>query len=134
MTASSAVTINRTVEEVQAILDQADPPVFEEGAVVAVTAAPGDQGAELRVRMESSPPGGAVGAKVASLVGAVTGSDPQRDLDDALRRLKQIIETGEVVVSDASPEGTDASRQRHQPAAEPAEPSKNAATPQTQEV
>jgi hypothetical protein len=53
---------------------------------------------------------------------AVIGTDPQRRLDDALRRLKQTVETGEVVRSDGSPGGTDAKQQRMQEPAQPADP------------
>ena len=48
----------------------------------------------------------------------MVGTDPQRRLDDALRRFKQILETGEVVRSDGSPEGTDATAAT-QPAGRP---------------
>ena len=40
----------------------------------------------------------------------MVGADPQRQLDDALRRFKQ-IETGEIIRSEASPDGTDAKQQ-----------------------
>jgi hypothetical protein len=53
-------------------------------------------------------------------VAAVLGVDPQRQLDDALRRFKQLVETGEVVLSDGSPHGTDAADQRRQQPAQPA--------------
>ena len=49
----------------------------------------------------------------------MVGTDSRRRLEDALRRVKQILETGEVLRSDASPEGTDARRQRAQQAAQP---------------
>ena len=48
-----------------------------------------------------------------------SGPIPQRQLDDALRRFKQLVETGEVIRSEASPDGTDAKQQRSQRPAEP---------------
>jgi hypothetical protein len=55
-------------------------------------------------------------------VAAAVGTDPQRQLDDALRRFKQVLETGEVIRSEGSPEGTDAKQQRKQRPAEPVAP------------
>jgi hypothetical protein len=52
------------------------------------------------------------------------GVDAQRKLDDALRRFKQLLETGEVARSDASPDGTDAPSQRNQRPAAPADADK----------
>ncbi len=115
MSASSAVTINRPVAEVKAILDGADPPVFDDEVQVSFADAPGGQGTELRVVEAGTGPGGAVGQKLA----AVVGTDRQRQLDDSLRRLKQILETGEVLVSEGSPDGTDAKAQRSQRPAQP---------------
>jgi uncharacterized membrane protein len=117
MGASSAITINRSEEEITSRLREAEPPLTDEAAKISYGPAPGDRGTEVRVRLDKSAPGGAVGQKVA----AVIGSDPQRQLDDALRRFKQLLETGEVVRSDASPAGTDARQQRNQRPAEPVE-------------
>ena len=63
--------------------------------------APGDQGTELHVDMRYSPPAGAVGATIAKLF----GEEPRVQLKDDLRRFKKIVETGEIVRSDGSPEG-----------------------------
>ena len=72
----------------------------------------------MRVVLDESASGGGLGNKVA----AVLGKDPQRRLDDAVRRFKQLVETGEVIRSDGSPEGTDANRQRRRRPAEPLTP------------
>jgi hypothetical protein len=56
---------------------------------------------------------------VGKIVGAVTGTDPERELSDAMRRFKQLLETGEVIRSEGSPEGVNAPRTRKQRAAEP---------------
>jgi uncharacterized membrane protein len=63
---------------------------------------PGGRGTIVRVELEYRPPGGIAGAAFA----AVFNASPQQQLDDDLRRLKQVLETGEVVRSDGSPDGT----------------------------
>lgn len=60
--------------------------------------APGGRGTLVRVNLRYSPPAGAAGAMIASLL----GREPGQELQDSLRRFKQVIETGEVVHSDAS--------------------------------
>jgi uncharacterized membrane protein len=82
--------------------------------------APGGHGTEIRVDMRYAAPGGVVGTTVAKLM----GEEPQQQVEDDLRRFKQVIEAGEVVRSDASPEGALARRQAHQ---RPARPPKAAA-------
>ena len=72
--------------------------------------APGDQGTEVHVDMRYSPPAGAVGATIAKLF----GEEPGIQLKDDLRRFKQIVETGEIVRSDGSPEGQRGIRQLKQ--------------------
>ena len=59
--------------------------------------APGDRGTEVHVRLEYAPPGGPVGAAIARLL----GEEPKNQIKGDLRRLKQVIETGEVIVSEA---------------------------------
>jgi len=60
--------------------------------------APGGRGTLVRVDLCYSPPGGRLGSSLAKLLGA----EPGQQLDGALRALKQILETGEIVKSDAS--------------------------------
>jgi uncharacterized membrane protein len=115
MAASSAVTINRSEQEITSQLSQADPLLSADNVRLSYGPAPGDRGTEVRAVLEKSVPGGALGQKVA----AVVGTDPQRQLDDALRRFKQVVETGEVLRSEGSPYGTDAKQQRSQRPAEP---------------
>lgn len=114
-TASAVVTVRRTEPEIVEQLRWAEPPLHDEGTTISYRPAPGDRGTEIRVTVRTSTPGGRLGEKVA----AVVGSDPQRRLDDALRRFKQLLETGEVLRSDADPQGIDARQQRHQHAAAP---------------
>lgn len=115
MRAFAAVTISRSESDITSRWSEAEPPLTDEGVQVSYASAPGGRGTEVRVVLETTQPGGALGQKVA----AVMGNDPQRQLDDALRRFKQLIETGEVIRSDGSPGGTDARQQRSQ---EPAAP------------
>jgi uncharacterized membrane protein len=68
-----------------------DADVPNEGEVT-FRPAPGGRGTEVRVRMAYSPPAGAVGAAFAKLL----GSDPGKRMMSDLRRLKQILETGEI--------------------------------------
>ena len=60
--------------------------------------APGGRGTELVVNMHYDPPAGPLGAVVARLF----GEEPGQQVDGDLRRFKQVMETGEVVRSDAS--------------------------------
>ncbi len=61
-------------------------------------AAPGGRGTVLRVEMLYSPPGGAV----VSLAARLFGEEPQTQMREDLRRLKQVLETGEVTVAEGS--------------------------------
>jgi uncharacterized membrane protein len=65
---------------------------------VAFIVAPGGRGTEVHAELEYSPPGGPVVAKVARFLRDVPGLKLENDL----YLLKQILETGEVVHSDAS--------------------------------
>lgn len=60
--------------------------------------APGNRGTIVRVEIEYNPPGGVIGAAVAKLFGEEPGQQAQEDL----RCLKQVMETGEVVLSDGT--------------------------------
>lgn len=60
--------------------------------------APHGQGTEVHVQIHYNPPGGVIGAAVAKLFGEA----PDQQMQDDLRRFKQVLETGEVVQSDAS--------------------------------
>jgi uncharacterized membrane protein len=96
-----------------------------EGSDIATTGrvrfqpAPGDRGTEVHVAIEYRPPAGRLGSAVAKLF----GESPDQQIRDDLRRFKQVLETGEVLRSDGSPEGTKASRQLRQRPAQPLSPS-----------
>jgi uncharacterized membrane protein len=65
---------------------------------VSFVAEPHGVGTEVHVELAFEPPGGALGASLARLFDEL----PEQWLRNDLRRLKQILETGEVVRSDAS--------------------------------
>jgi hypothetical protein len=100
-----AVTIAATREEIQRYLKEFD---IEERGEVTFAQAPGDRGTEVHVDVK----------KKSALLKAV-GEDPEQKVRDDLRRLKQLIEVGEVTRSDGAPEGVDAKRQINQRAAQP---------------
>jgi uncharacterized membrane protein len=60
--------------------------------------APDGRGTEIHLEMQYAPPAGALGATIAKLL----GRDPAQQAKGDLRRLKQVLETGEVVHSDSS--------------------------------
>lgn len=63
--------------------------------------APGDRGTEVHVELQYNPPAGVVGAYVAKLF----GKDPEREINADLRRLKQFLETGEIITTEGQPKG-----------------------------
>src|SRR5690606_22879376 len=60
--------------------------------------APAGRGTEVHVELSYRPPGGSVGRAIAMLF----GEEPSQQIMGDLRRLKQVMETGEVLHSDAS--------------------------------
>jgi uncharacterized membrane protein len=60
--------------------------------------AAGNRGTIVRVEINYNPPGGVLGAAVAKLF----GDDPGQQAQEALRCLKQLMEAGEVIVSDGT--------------------------------
>jgi uncharacterized membrane protein len=62
---------------------------------------PGGRGTIVRVDLLYQPPAGRVGKLVATLF----NESPEQQIYDDLHRFKQVIETGEVVRSDGSPDG-----------------------------
>jgi len=115
-----AVTINTSrdvVETAWATAADLREKVEGAGATVAIDDAPGDRGVELAVELVEDPPLGDVGAAFQKL----TGKDLATHLADDLRRLKQRIETGEVIRSDATPDGHSLANHLRQRAAQPRE-------------
>jgi uncharacterized membrane protein len=89
----------------------------ENSGTVRFVKAPGDRGTEIHLELHYHIPGGPLGAAVAKLF----GEEPSQQANDDLRRFKQVMETGEVVRSDGSPEGTKAVRLARQRPAHPLE-------------
>jgi uncharacterized membrane protein len=61
--------------------------------------AAGNRGTIVRIRLQYDPPGGKAGALAAWML----GHSPSTNLREGLRRFKQLMETGEIVVSDPRP-------------------------------
>ena len=74
--------------------------VPNQGAVT-FAPAPDNRGTEVRVDMAYEIPGGPVGELIAKLL----GEDPKRQVYDDLRALKQVLEAGEILLSDSSIHG-----------------------------
>ena len=74
-----------------------DAQVRNEGTV-RFRPAPAGRGTEVTVNVRYDPPGGAVGAALSKLF----LEEPNKQIPDDLRRLKQVLEIGEVMLSDAT--------------------------------
>jgi uncharacterized membrane protein len=61
----------------------------------------GNRGTVIRVELEYRPPAGSLGATISKFLGA----DPKQQLHDNLHRLKQLMETGEVITTEGQPAG-----------------------------
>jgi uncharacterized membrane protein len=74
-----------------------DSAVRHEGTVRFVSA-PGDRGTEVHVDFTYQPPAGPLGVAIAKLL----GEEPEQQVSEDLRRLKQVMETGAIVRSEAT--------------------------------
>ena len=72
--------------------------VVPNSGVVRFDVAPGGRGTELRVELRYEPPGG----KAAAMLARLFGREPAQEIDDDLRRVKQLLEAGEIAVADRS--------------------------------
>lgn len=72
---------------------------------------PDGRGTEIAVEIRYDPPAGGLGRTVARLA----GRDPVQEAHDDLRRFKQVIEVGEVVLSDATIDGAGMPQRPAQP-------------------
>jgi uncharacterized membrane protein len=66
--------------------------------------ATGGRGTTVRVSLKYDPPGGALGALVARLF----GENPEQQIDEDLRRFKQLMETGETATTEGQTSGRSA--------------------------
>jgi ribosomal protein L30/L7E len=101
-----AITILASEDEIRPRLQEFDIEAF---GTVSFKPAPGDRGTEVHVEM----------TKKSNPLKKVVGSDPEQQVQDRLRKVKQLIEVGEIVVSEAAPDGISAKRQLKQRAAQP---------------
>ena len=101
-----SVTVNRPLRRPQSPPEEVAPegrlpePLAELGDAVEVRLrqAPGDRGTEVAARLRDGAPAGPGG-----VVARAAGTDPRQDLRSALRRAKQLLETGEVLSPDQPP-------------------------------
>ena len=63
--------------------------------------ASGGRGSLVRVEMQYRPPAGTIGATVAKLFGRA----PEQEIEEDLRRFKQVMETGEIITTEGQPAG-----------------------------
>ena len=92
-----AVTVFREPADIDAAALPAPLAEYVDRIEVRVRPAAGGKGTELSARLRDQPSG--------SALDRLSGSDPQADLRSALRRAKQLIEVGEVLVVDPAPHG-----------------------------
>ena len=108
-----AEIVDERPDELIAWRSLAGSDVANEGAVRFVDA-PREQGTEIHVELRYDAPAGTAGDLLAKLF----GEQPEQQVKDDLRRAKQVLETGEVILSEGSPEGLRARRQLRQRAAQ----------------
>ena len=94
-------------------LEGADVP---NSGLVRFTPATGGRGTQVSVEMTYDPPGGKVGVAIAK----VFGEDPELQVQDDLRAFKQVVEIGEVVLSEGTLVGTQIVQRPAQPPADSA--------------
>jgi uncharacterized membrane protein len=87
-----------------------ESPVPHEGRVE-FARAPGGRGTEVRVELTHLPParehstGGSRAIDITAIVAGLTGAEPDQLVRDAVRRVKQVMEAGEVIVADGTSTG-----------------------------
>lgn len=95
-----AEIINDIPNELLAWKSIGDAPIPNAGSLH-FRAAPNGRGTEVRIVVEYEPPAGHLGAWMAKLV----KENPDAQLRDALRRFKQLVETGEVLQTENQTSG-----------------------------
>lgn len=73
----------------------------ENAGTVRFREVPGGRGTEVHVSLRYNPPAGAIGAAFARLFGEA----PEQQIEEDLRRLKQIMEAGEIATTEGQPAG-----------------------------
>jgi uncharacterized membrane protein len=112
---TTGITVNRPPDEVQRAWQELlpRPDVSEYLRSARFRPAPGGRGTEIRVNVADDQPGGALTAALARLRGA----SPQQRVQADLRRAKQLIEAGEITLSDATAQGAGLLQRAGQPPA-----------------
>ncbi|MCA1697608.1 MAG: hypothetical protein LC790_01365 [Actinobacteria bacterium] len=116
----TAATIRGSQDDVRAAFEAFEWSVFDPQALcvngdVRFVRAPGGRGTEVHIDHDPGGRGGSVGATART----VLGTSAAQTINDELRRLKAMFETGVVARSETSPEGPSATRQifhKRQPA------------------
>jgi uncharacterized membrane protein len=111
-TRTAAVTLGVPIEEVEAAWTALSAEREAPGTVT-FRRAPGNAGTEVHLRVEQESP-------VVDVARKAMGTEPYQRAQDALRRFKQLVESGEIARSDAMPEGE--SHQHVFPRQRPAQP------------
>ncbi|MEW6296827.1 MAG: SRPBCC family protein [Thermodesulfobacteriota bacterium] len=101
-----AEIIHEVENELIAWQSLANADVYNSGSVH-FRPAPGGRGTEVHVVVRYTPPAGALGRAFAKLF----GEEPGQQLEEDLRRFKQIIETGEIPTTAGQPSGRGAMTQ-----------------------
>ena len=78
------------------------PNGFEHRGVLHVRQAPGNRGSELSVAMEFYAPGGPIASALATFL----GTHPEQQVRESLRRIKQLLEAGEIPTIEGQPHGS----------------------------
>jgi hypothetical protein len=118
MTSKAAITVLRPPDETERLWrDPAMHSLSDPAQVVGVrfVKAPGERGTEIHVEVQRERRAGRLGEAVQK----VTGKDPLAKAKDDLRRFKQLVETGVLARSEASPEGELAERKLRERPAQP---------------
>ncbi|MBI5671432.1 MAG: SRPBCC family protein [Chloroflexi bacterium] len=100
-----AEIINEVPNEVIGWRSLQDAQISNAGSV-RFRPAPRGNGTEVRVELEYVPPAGPLGAAIARLF----GEEPSQQIGEDLRRLKQLLETGEIATTEGQPSGRGGSR------------------------
>jgi uncharacterized membrane protein len=108
MQAKAAITIDRPRDEVERRWRAAEPLAEVAEGEVTFDEAPGGRGTEIRVDLERQ-----------GVIARLKGAPALAKVKDELRHFKQLLETGEVPRSDATPEGESAKRKLKQRPAQP---------------
>ena len=74
---------------------------IDNAGTVRFVAAPAGRGCEVHVTLQYYPPAGIIGATIAKLF----GEEPSIQITDDLRRLKRLMETGEIPTTEGQPHG-----------------------------